>query len=65
MNWIKKLFCPHKWQTHDKLVRKWVEKKVVPDTASWFEPVLEECEYNEVTTVLTCPDCGAIKIIKY
>lgn len=65
MDWIKKLFCPHKWQTHTKEVYEWEGQEIVEGTRNWFYPVLETHQYKETTEVLTCPDCGAIKIIKY
>ncbi len=57
MNFIKRLWCNHKWKLHAKKEYKWTEKV----EGTWDRLT----NISETHEVLICEKCGAIKKIKY
>jgi Fe2+ or Zn2+ uptake regulation protein len=58
MNLLKKLFCLHKWKSHDK--REFTDSK-----RSHFNPHEWIKTRNYTKEVLICENCGKIKHIEY
>lgn len=62
---IDKLFCKHKWKTHNKVKYNWVEKVPLRGTEYYYLPQYQEQKFSEITEILICDNCGKVKKIDY
>lgn len=61
MSFLSKIFCKHKWKTHNKAER--VQQSFHKDSYGKFIPSGVEREF--IREVLICEHCGKIKTIEY